>query len=170
MNGISGIGGMAAGGMPQRINLAGSTEGAQAAPVQQNLAGAEASSSQSIGSRSTTSINASSESLIVGNGAVLADDKSLGLALLLLTLEYLQSDDEEKEKKGLLGLMLALALQQDGGNGGSLMCNSTLLSIESAQTQVVSTENAVSAYSAGTTGPQQASPVGPGAAGLDVSA
>ena len=169
MNGISGIGGMAAGGMPQRIHLAGSTEGAQAAPVQQNLAGAEASSSQSIASRSTTSINASSESLIVGNGAVLADDKSLGLALLLLTLEYLQSDDEEK-KKGLLGLMLALALQQDGGNGGSLMCNSTLLSIESAQTQVVSTENAVSAYSAGTTGPQQASPVGPGAAGLDVSA
>ncbi len=164
MNGISGIG-----GMPQQINLAGSTEGAQAAPVQQNLAGAEALSSQTIASLSTTSINASSESLIASNGPVLGDDKALGLALLLLMMEYLQSDDEE-EKNGLLGLMLALAQQQGGGNGGLLMCNSTPLSIESTQMQVVSTENAIGAYSAGMMGPQQESPVGPGAAGLDVSA
>lgn len=171
MNGISGISGMAAGGMPQRMNMAGGTGEAQAAPVQQNLAGVEAASSKSIASLSTTSVNASSESLIASNGPVLADDKALGLALLLLTLEYLKSgEDEDEEKKGLLDLMLAISQQQGGGDSTSLMYSSRSLSIESTQMQVASTENATSAYSAGAANPQQVSSAGPGAAGLDVSA
>jgi len=168
MNGISGIGGMTAGGIPQQTHPVGGTKGAQATPVQHDLAGVEATSSQTVASLSTTSINASSESLVVGNGPVMADDRALGLALLLLTIEYLQSNDEE-EKKGLLAMMLALTQGQGGGNGGSFMYNSMSLSIESTQMQFVSTESAISAYSAGTMDPQQASSLAPGAAGLDVS-
>ena len=170
MDGVSPIGGMPSGGMPYRTNPAGNAEGAPAAPIQHNLAGTEASSSKTIASLSASSINASSESLIASNGPVLADEQLLGLVVLLLTLQYLQSDDEE-EKKDLLTLLLALAQQQQSGNSSeSLMYNSTSLSVESSQMQVISTDNALSAYSGGTIDPQQTPPADPGAAGLDVSA
>jgi len=171
MSAISCINGTTTGSTTQRTTYPGGADGTQAAPVQQNLAGTKASSSQTVASLSTSSVKAGTESLIASNSPISNEDQFNGMALLLCALEYLLSEDDD-EKKGLLGLMLAIAQQQqqESSNNGLFMYNATSQSIESTQFQTVSVENAASAYSAGATDPAQASSDGLGAAGLDVSA
>ena len=192
MNGISAVGVASGGAMTARPNpiIQASTQAAPAAkaapggqstpadqltPVSGQRAVSElaATGSQTVVSASSMSVKQSSEMLMVseGVGGSITSDELLGAVLLLLILEYMQSEDED-EKKGLLNLVLAIAQQpqQDSDNGGFLMYNSTSQSIESTRFQMVSTENVVSAYSAGAGDPQQASPDGLGAAGLDASA
>ena len=162
MGGVSGIGGIAGGGAPIQPKPSATVEGAPTA-AQNTTGGAATSAGQSLVSMSSTSISASSESLLASNSPVLADQQLLGLVVLMLTLEYLQSDDEE-EKKGLLALMLALSQQQSSG-GEQFMYSSSSLSIESTQIQAVSSETAMNGYTGGSVDPQQVPGVHGGAGG-----
>jgi len=180
MNGISAVGVASGGAMPARPNpitqaSTQHTPADQFAPVSGQRAVSElaAAGSQTVASASSLSVQQSSEMLMVsegGSGAI-TNNELLGAVLLLLMLEYMQSEDED-EKKGLLALLSGLVQMQEqsGSQQSMLMYSSSSLSIESTQMQVVSTENAISAYSAGAVDPQQASPDGLGAAGLDASA
>ena len=66
--------------------------------VQSGLSSGSVTPSQSLTTMSSSAVTAS-ESVMYSRGPVLADEQLLGLVLLMLTLEYMQSDDEE-EKKG----------------------------------------------------------------------
>ena len=114
---------------------------------------------------SSTSISA--ESFLATYGPVLADKQLLGLVVLMLTLEYLQSDDEE-EKKGLIALIIALAQQQGAAGDQSIMYSASSLGIESTQIQAISSEAAISSYSGAALDPQQTPAADPGSGGLDV--
>ena len=171
MDGVSGVGGVPAGGMPIQPKALTGAEQTAAVPIEKGL-GTSASTSESITSKSATSISATSESLIASNGPVLADDQILGIVVLLLTLQYLQSEDEE-EKEGLLALMIILAQQQQANaNSETLMYNSSSLNVATTQSQTVSSDAAISAYTGSAGNTQQPPAVNPGAGsgGLDVVA
>lgn len=106
---------------------------------------ASVASSQSLAAYSSMSISAANESVFYQSSPILADKQALGLAVLMLTLEYLQSNDDE-EKKGLLALMLALT-QQQSGQQETLMYSSSSLSIESTQYVGMSSDSVANAYS-----------------------
>ncbi len=170
MPGVSSISGIPGGTMPVQANPTRNVGGAPATATPGEAAAGSVSASQSLGSLSSTSTSTSVQSLVGTDAPVLADEDLLGLVLLLLTLEYLQGEDDE-EKQGLLALMLLLSQQQGGSRDVSLTYASSLLSVESTGIQAMSTEGAVSAYSGGTANPQQAPAVDPGAGGgIDVVA
>jgi hypothetical protein len=119
---------------------------------------------------SALSVSASAESFVATYGPVMSNNELLGAVLLLLTMEYLKSEDPE-EKKGLLALIATLAQQSTAAqSAGSFAYSSSSLSIESLQYQAVSTQIGAGTYAGDTAALQQEAPVDPGAAGLDVVA
>jgi hypothetical protein len=171
MEAVAGIGSMPFGGAwGQMVGMG------NAAPVAtQGTLGAEAGSlvnaSQSAVSASvtSTSLTATSESLVAAVGAASSNDELLGAVLLMLILEYLKTENQQ-EKEGLLALAGLLARQQQQAGNDLFLYSSSSLSIEFTQTELVSTDLAISAYAGGTATSQQAPGVDPGAGGLDVMA
>ena len=114
----------------------------------------------------STSISASSESLMAAWSPMLSSNEAIGAALLLLILQYMQTQDPQ-ERKDLLGLIgsLAAGQQSSEGSSGVLMYSSSQLSIE---TTSITLTTGGSGYDAGA---QIAPPAdSPGSAGLDVVA
>lgn len=94
-------------------------------------------------SLSSTSISATSETLIANLGGM-GNKDLVAAVLLMLTLELLKSEDPE-EKKQLLAAIAALA-QQGGDSGGTMLYSASSLSIESTQLQVLSIDTGGYSY------------------------
>jgi len=92
------------------------------------------------------SVNQSSEMLALSDapqGAIVSNEL-LGAVLLLIMLEYMQSEDEQ-EKQNLLALAMMVAQAQvQSSQSSSLTYVSTSLSVES--TQIMMAGSATSAY------------------------
>jgi hypothetical protein len=175
MSGISGISGLGAGAVwPTSSATTPAAEVGGGAAV--GASGASAYQDISALSYSSMSINASSESLAINQGggmAAASTNELLGAVLLLLTLQYMKSGDDQ-EKKDLLGLMTTLVQQMgqsgqsSGGSGGgdSLSYTSSSLSIEMTNLQVVSASTGINSYMSAQGDYSQS----PGAGGIDVAA
>jgi hypothetical protein len=167
----SGIGAISSGGAWPQVY---GTAAAGQLPAQDSVAaaaGGSMSASQSLTSLSSTSINASSESLIATMTPSANNNELLGAVLLMLIMEYMKTDDKQ-QKQDLMGLATLLLQQQQQQSAGAqtIMYNSSSLSIESTQIQVASSEMAISAYSGAAATLQQAPNIDAGAAGLNVVA
>jgi hypothetical protein len=166
MSGIQGIGpiygGTTAGQMAPTGGLAGKT--ADGGKI------GEAAGGSSILSLSSTSMTASSETLLAVKSPMLATNEAIGAALLMLILQYLQAGDA-KEKQELTAMIVALAgmQQQSRGAGELLFYSSSSLSIQSTQL-TMATSQALDAYSGAAASLQQAPQGDAGAAGLNVTA
>jgi hypothetical protein len=165
MSGIQGIGpiygGTTAGQMAPMGRPAGQTaDGGK-------IGGAVGGSS--VLSLSSTSVAASSETLLAVKSPMLATNEAIGAALLMLILQYLQANDA-KEKQELTAMIVALAgMQQNKGAGELLFYSSSSLSIQSTQL-TMATSGALDAYSGASASLQQAPQSDAGAAGLNVTA
>lgn len=106
---------------------------------------AQAAASQSLVSINSLSIAASSETFLSTATNSAGNKELMNALLLLLTLEYLKSDNEE-ERKGLLALITALAQSGQGGESQTLFYSSSSLNIESTQIQIVSSQAGIGAY------------------------
>lgn len=185
MDGVSGVAGVTGGAMPVRPNpitqtstqpaLADPSAPAAQSPLtaeQQALPESAAAESQMVTSSPSMFVQQSSETLMASEGvnSAITSNELLGAVLLLLMLEYMQSEDKE-EKQGILALMATLAqMQQQNNTQQSLfLYSSSSLSIESSQMQSTATGEAASnAYTNAGVDPAQANH--PGTGGLDVVA
>jgi len=128
----------------------------------------QAGAASSILSLSTTSLTATSETLMASNTPMLASNEAIGAALLLLVLQYLQSSDPN-EKQNLTDMIIALAgMQQSQGAGQLLFYSSSSLTMESTQL-TIATSQALDAYAGTAASMQQAPPADAGTAGLNVT-
>lgn len=168
MSGIQGIGpiyGGMSGAPAQAMPPAGAA--GQSAKGQQ-VAGSAAGAS-SILSLSSTSINATSETLLTAQTPMLATNEAIGAVLLMLILEYLQTSDAQ-EKQNLTSMIVALAsMQQQQSDGQLLFYSSSSLSEESTQL-TIATSQGLGAYAGTAASLQQAPPSDAGAPGLNVLA
>lgn len=97
----------------------------------------------------SASMQSTSEVYMYSQSPVLADQQLLGLVVLMLTLEYLQSDDKE-EKNSLLAMLLLLTQEQQAGNETFMYSySSSSLSLDTTQVQSMWTENQAGGYGAG---------------------
>jgi len=171
MGGISGVNGLSGAGYPAwpiqtsgiegtltAVPPAGNRQLDAATLLNDGLGPLSALGDQSLLAISSASIAASAESYVAANGPVLASNELIGLVLLLLTLQYMQSNDDQ-EKQGLMDLIMLLAQQQSPDNGsGLLIYSSSSVTMESVQITALSMDNAMGAYANGAADPQKASP------------
>ncbi len=126
-----------------------------------------ASGSQAL-SLSSTSMAMESQSLSMQSAPAANNNELLGAVLLMLMLEYLTTQDENK-KDALLGAMVGLAalqsMQQD--QGASLSYSSMSMSMESTQIQMVSSESVAGAY--GAVADNTKVPLGDAASGSEIN-
>ena len=164
MDALSGV--SMAGAQMSQVGMA---SGPTAAMPDPGVAAAGGSQQISSASASSMSMSASMETMVSSYQA--SGNKDLmGALLLMLTLEYLRSDDDKK-RDGILSLLGTL-LQQSGGSGGSssMMFNSYAMTMESTSMQVVSSGTGINAYSGTGLSTSQAPAVDSASAGLDVVA
>jgi hypothetical protein len=170
MGGINGINPIYSGYLNQ-VTPSGAATGKETEPIRagQLAQTGQLAGGSSILSLSSTSLSATSETLMAGNMPMLATNEAIGAALLLLILQYLQTSDS-KEKQNLTDMIVALAgMQQQNAGGEMLLYSSSSLSIESTQL-TIATSQGLGAYSGAAASLQQAPPGDPGSPALDVSA
>jgi len=168
MGGIEAIGSATSGMTAGAISPAGGASGGQTLQA----GGLEQSAGQSsVLSLSSTSIQASSETLLMAKSPMLASNEAIGAVLLMLILQYLQTGDAQ-EKQNLTSMIGALAgMQQQGKGGGGelLFYSSSSLSVESTQ-MTIATSQGLNAYTGAAASLQQAPAADAGSAGLNVLA
>lgn len=167
MSGISGIspiyGGISSGQVASPSSL---SNGEAIEPGQ--IGGA--ASGSSILSLSSTSLTATSETLLSASAPMLSSNEALGAALLMLILQYLQTSDPT-DKQNLTNMITALAGMQQQSQGGSdlLMYSSSSMTMETTQL-TIATNQSLGAYSGSAASLQQAPQTDAGSAGLNVVA
>jgi hypothetical protein len=123
---------------------------------------------QSNSSVSKLSISANVQNFMETYGPVMSNNDITGAVLLMLMAEYMKSDDKD-EKKGLLGLMMAMMQSQSSGQS-SFAYNSSSLSIQSSQFQSGTVDLASTGYSGSPVDTTSTPAADPSAGGLNVVA
>jgi hypothetical protein len=155
---ISSIGGYSGSILPVRTGPMTGMEGAAATPAMKQTAataqpsvGATAGAGNAVATQvvSSQSVSQSSETMLISQQQSAAvSNELLGAVLLMLLMEYMKTQNED-EKKGLLSLMAGLAqLQQQSGSqqSSTLYYSNSSLSIDSSQSQIVSSGAVSNAY------------------------
>ncbi|MBP7935995.1 MAG: hypothetical protein KA354_15235 [Phycisphaerae bacterium] len=158
MDPVSAIGGYSASILPLRTSPMTAMDGAVATPAMksspastQPSVGAAAGAGNATATQLVSSqlVNASSETLLISQTQTAAvSNELLGAVLLMLLMEFMKTQNED-DKKSLLALMAGLVqLQQQNSTqqSTSLYYSSSSLSIDSIQSQIVSTGTVSGAY------------------------
>ena len=117
---------------------------------------------------SNLSISANVESFMQTYGPVMSNNDIMGAVLLMLITEYMKSDDKD-QKKGLLGLMMAMMQSQSSGQS-SFAYNSSSLSIQTSQFQPGGVDLASTGYAGSPVDTTSTPAADPAAGGLNVVA
>jgi hypothetical protein len=136
---------------PMNLTATPSVDGSSAGT---QTAGTSTLSGGSMYGLNASSLSATSESFSISSSPLLADRDLMGLVVLMLTLELMQSDDEE-DRKGLMALIFALGQMQQQAGGESFSYSASSMSMDSSSLQAMDSSQLVSGYSAVNTGLQQ---------------
>jgi len=119
--------------------------GEGAAPAMAANGMGQIAASQSLMSINSLAVAATSETFVSMSTSGAGNKDLMNALLLLLTLEYLRSDNEE-ERKGLLALIATLAQASQSGESQMMLYSSSAMSIESTQIQIVSSQVGLGPY------------------------